>query len=160
MSPSTTLISFTLSGMSSRRHRRRHRRLDFVQHSEPFPDRLGADSARNPPSSKRLAPLFRPHKRFCRSRRTLHRKCQHDVMSGRSFGSAAAAAPGIPRRVTGDRSGARLAWVLRPGISKVPPYFGPWNKWLRYYKGTQPRKWPELSTPCTVGEAAVAARCE
>ncbi|KAH7978226.1 hypothetical protein HPB49_004869 [Dermacentor silvarum] len=70
MAPPTTQI-FQPSGMSRRSHRRRHRRLDFIQRR----DRLGAHSSPNPSSGKQLAPLSRLPKGCCRSRHIFHRKC-------------------------------------------------------------------------------------
>ncbi|XP_075535217.1 uncharacterized protein LOC142570761 [Dermacentor variabilis] len=145
MSPSIAFNSFTPSGASRQRHRRRHRRLDFVQRPEPLPVLFGADSARDPPSDKQHSSLSRPHEGCSRSRHFFHRKCQRDVISGGLFGSAAAPAPRIPLRVTGGRSDASLALILRLGTSKATSFSGLLHKRLRHCESLRRWKCTELS---------------
>nr|XP_054919350.1 uncharacterized protein LOC126548638 [Dermacentor andersoni] len=126
MSPSITFNSFTPSGTSRQRHRRRHRRPNLVQRPGPLPVLFGADSARDPPSGKQHSSLSRPHEGCSRSRHAFHRKCQRDVISGGLFriSSSASASHSATRYRRQERCEPCLgpsSWHLQgPTVLRAP----------------------------------------
>nr|XP_050052841.1 uncharacterized protein LOC126548637 [Dermacentor andersoni] len=126
---------------------------------DPFPSSLEVTA----PGTRRVANSIQPCLDLTRAAAGLATSSTASVSMTSSqvafFGSAAAPAPRIPLRVTGGRSDASLAWVLRPGTSKVPPLSGLRNKRLRHCESLRRWKCPELPSRCTVGDVAVAAQC-